>query len=107
MSKAQFNAFYKKVGEDGNLKQKMMSLRGDSQSVYAKIVEIAQAEGYEVVPQDVDEAFSDGPVDDAAVAQVAGGGELSWIYDMSNDRNCSTVCAECCGNFLGTYIGKQ
>ena len=104
MSKAQFNAFYKKVGEDVNLKQRMMSLRGDSQSVYAMIVEIAQAEGYDVVSEDVDEAFSgDGPLDDAAVAQVAGGSFIDW----ENGRNCSTVCGECCGNFLGTYIGKQ
>jgi predicted ribosomally synthesized peptide with nif11-like leader len=101
MSKAQFDAFYKKVGEDENLKQKMMSLRGDSKAVYAKIAEIAQAEGYDVAPEDFDEAFSgDGPLDDAAVAQVAGG-----CYQ--GDPNCSKVCGECCGSFLGTYIGKQ
>ena len=101
MSKAQFDAFYKKVGEDEALKQQMMSLRGDSQTVYTKIAEIAQAQGYDVVPEDFDEAFKDdGPLDDMAVAQVAGG-----CY--KGDPNCSKVCGECCGNFLGTYIGKQ
>jgi predicted ribosomally synthesized peptide with nif11-like leader len=101
MSKAQFDAFYKKVGEDENLKQQMMSLRGDSQTVYAKITEIARAEGYDIDPQDFEEAFTnDGPLDDAAVAQVAGG-----CY--KGDPDCSKVCGECCGTFLGTYIGRQ
>lgn len=101
MSKAQFDAFYRKVGEDETLKQQMMSLRGDSQTVFAKIAEIAQAEGYDVVSQDFEEAFlQDGPLDDAAVAQVAGG-----CYKGKD--GCYKVCGECCGEFLGTYIGRQ
>lgn len=101
MSKAQFDAFYKKVGEDEELKRQLMALRGDSQTVFAKISEIAQAKGYDVVPADFDDAFSgDGPLDDAAVAQIAGG-----CYH--GDPNCSKVCGSCCGNFLGTYIGRQ
>jgi predicted ribosomally synthesized peptide with nif11-like leader len=101
MSKVQFDAFYKKVGEDEDLKKQLMALRGDSKTVFAKISKIAQAKGYDVVPEDFDDAFSgDGPLDDAAVAQVAGG-----CY--TGHADCTKVCGSCCGTFLGTYIGKQ
>jgi len=103
MSKEQFNAFYKKVGEDEKLKKQLMGLRGTSKKVYAKIAEIAKDEGYDVDIADFNEAFSqqDGKLDDAAVAQVAGG------CKTGGHSNCEKVCGECCGENLGTYIGQQ
>ena len=37
MSKSQFDAFYQKVAENAELKDKLMSLRGTSNEVYPKI----------------------------------------------------------------------
>ncbi|MFH1513376.1 MAG: Nif11-like leader peptide family RiPP precursor [Bacillota bacterium] len=100
MSKAQFDAFYKKVGEDEKLKKKLMELRGPSKTVYPKIVQTAKAEGYDVTLADFKDAFSkeSGKLDDAALAQVAGG---------CNTNSCAKVCGENCSDNLGTYVGQQ
>ena len=103
MSKSQFQAFYQKAAEDAALKNKMMSLRGTSSEVLPKICQLAQDEGYDVELEDIEAAFSaEGELEDSALDEVAGGGCSS-----SSDPNSTRVCGECCGTFLGTYIGKQ
>ena len=101
MSKAQFDAFYTKVGEDENLKKKLMDLRGPSSEVHAKVVELAREEGFDVELGDLSQAFvKDGELDDAAVMQVAGG--------CSHKRtNCTSVCGSICSDNLGIYNGQQ
>ncbi len=101
MSKAQFDAFYKKVGEDEALKNKLMALKGPSKDVQAKVVQLAKDEGYDVEPADFKGAFvKDGELDDAAVAQVAGG-------CSGNNSGCTSVCGTICSDNLGIYNGQQ
>ena len=101
MSKAQFDAFYKQVGEDENLKKKLTDLKGPSKEVHAKVVQLAKEEGYDVEPADFKNAFvKDGELDDAAVAQVAGG-------CSGNTSNCTKVCGSICSDNLGIYNGQQ
>lgn len=101
MSKAQFDAFYKKVGENEGLKKKLMGLKGPSKTVHAKVVQIAKEEGYDIKPADFKNAFvKDGVLDDAAVAQVAGGCH-------GNTNNCTKVCGTICSDNLGIYNGQQ
>ena len=101
MSKAQFDAFYKKVGEDETLKKKLMELKGPSKDVHAKVVQLAKEEGFDVEPADFKGAFvKDGELDDAAVAQVAGG-------CSGGHTGCTSVCGSICGDNLGIYNGQQ
>ncbi len=103
MSKSQFDAFYQKVAENAELKDKVMSLRGTSSEVFPKICQIARDEGYDVELEDVEAAFSaEGELDDSVMYEIAGGSGV-----QNSDPNCTRVCGECCGTFLGTYIGKQ
>ena len=102
MSKVQFDAFYRKVGEDEALRQKLMALRGNSEEVFRVIAGIARDEGYDVVEEDFAEAFGgNGEMDEGVLEQVVGG------KNCGGDPNCTRVCGECCGTFLGTYIGRQ
>lgn len=99
MSKAQFDAFYKKVGEDEDLKKKLMELKGPGKEVYTKVVQLAKDEGFDVEPADFMDAFvKEGKLDDATIAQVAGGGNVS---------HCTAVCGTICSDNLGIYNGQQ
>lgn len=102
MSKLQFEAFYKKVGQDEALKNKLMALRGDIHMVQDEIVKIAREKGFDVEQDDFVEAFKNdtGKLDDEVLDAVAGG--CYW-----GKQGCIKVCGECCGTFLGTYIGQQ
>ena len=71
MSKSQFDAFYQKVAENAELKDKLMSLRGTSNEVFPKICQIAQDEGYDVELADVEAAFSaEGELDDSVMYET-------------------------------------
>ncbi len=108
MSKAQFDAFYQKVSADDALREKLMSLRGTPDAVYASIASIAKEEGYDVEVADCETAFTDlqkTKLADAAAEDVVAGGQ-GGPGDMFAS-NCTKVCGECCGTFMGTYIGQQ
>ena len=101
MSQAQFDAFYKQVAEDETLKKKLMELKGPSKEVRDKVVQLAKDEGYDVDPADFKDAFvKDGELDDAAVAQVAGG-------CSGGHTGCTSVCGTICSDNLGIYNGQQ
>lgn len=95
MSMKQLDAFYKKVIEDKDLKDKLLAVKLDMDEEYIeKMIKIAQNAGYDIISEDIKTSFTESKkLDDSELDVVASG--------------CSSVCGEVCGSFMGHWIGQQ
>lgn len=93
MGKKQLEAFYQKMAEDKSLKDQVVAIKGDMDTVYAGIVKIARDHGFDVTAEDIRALHAESELDDKELDSVAGG--------------CSSVCSEICGMFLGHWMGRQ
>ena len=93
MSVEQVEAFYKKVREDADFKEKVMAITED---VPNKVVTFAREAGFDVTQEDFMAMFQqEGAISDDVVAAVAGG-------------KCKPGgCVEICGNFIGHLDGRS
>jgi len=108
MSREQVEAFYAKVMQDEELKQKVMAIKGAPEAVGNAVVELAKEEGFDVTLDDYKALYYENneEMSDEELAQVSGGGGLQKGCPDYNS-SCSKNCDEICGMNLGHYIGKQ
>ncbi len=102
MSKPQFDAFFQKVMQDSALRDKLSAIIVDKnvKNVHAEVAKVAAAAGFSVTAADVAAANvtlkPKGQLSDADLERIAGG-----------KPDCSSNCATCCGEFLGSWVGAQ
>lgn len=108
MAVAQVEAFYQKVMENEELKEKVMAISGTPKIVAESVVAIAKENGFDVTVEDFKEFYYDqAEMDSDEMEQIAAGrkGHSECFGDW--DDECQKVCGEMCGNFLGHYMGRQ
>lgn len=108
MAVAQVEAFYQKVMENEELKQKVMTITGTPKTVAERVVAIAKENGFDVTVEDFQEFYYDqAELDPDEMEQIAAGKKRHSNCFGDWDDECSKVCDEICGNFLGHYLGRQ
>ena len=94
MSKQQLDAFYQKMAEDKSLKDQVLALKGEINTVYAGMVKVAREAGFDITFEDIKASrIGSDKLDDLELDSVAGG--------------CHSVCTEICGEFAGHWMGRQ
>lgn len=107
MAIAQVEEFYRKVMENEELKQKVMAITGTPKAVGEKVVAVAKENGFDVTLEDFEKFYYDqAEMDPEEMEQIAAGKKSETCFGPYDDE-CTKVCDEICGTFLGHYLGKQ